>query len=107
MPYIHVKDRKIVDPFIQDLCKVLQKYGISNGAYPGLWNYVITRLLLLGLSPECSQPGYRDINAAIGVLECAKLELYARVARPYEDKKCQKNGDVYMALNTPATGRSR
>ena len=31
----------------------------------------------------------------LGVLECVKLELYRRVAAPYEDKKCQENGDVY------------
>ncbi len=39
--------------------------------------------------------GYASINAAIGVLECAKLELYRRIAAPYEDKKIEQNGDVY------------
>jgi hypothetical protein len=29
---------------------------------------------------------YHHINTAIGALECAKLELYRRVAAPYEDK---------------------
>ena len=32
----------------------------------------------------------------IGVLECAKLELYRRVAAPYEDDKIDENGDVYQ-----------
>jgi len=32
---------------------------------------------------------------AIGALECAKLELYRRVAAPYEDTKIAENGDVY------------
>jgi len=31
----------------------------------------------------------------VGVLECAKMELYRRVAAPYEDKKKEENGDVY------------
>jgi len=35
------------------------------------------------------------INAIIGALECAKLELYRRVAAPYEDDKIAENGDVY------------
>ena len=38
---------------------------------------------------------YSEINSVIGVLECAKMELYRRIAVPYEDKKCEENGDVY------------
>ena len=38
---------------------------------------------------------YFSINEVIGALECAKQEFYRRVAAPYEDKKCQQNGDVY------------
>jgi hypothetical protein len=38
---------------------------------------------------------YALLNELIGVLECAKLELYRRVASPYEDEKIQSNGDVY------------
>jgi hypothetical protein len=56
-------------------------------------NYAITRLCddylnLQGLS-------YFTINEVIGVLECAKLELYRRIAAPYEDQKIIQNGDVY------------
>jgi hypothetical protein len=35
------------------------------------------------------------INDYIGVLECAKLELYRRVVSPYEETKMQQHGDVY------------
>ena len=38
---------------------------------------------------------YTHVNEAVGVLECAKLELYRRVAAPYEDEKIAENGDVY------------
>ena len=38
---------------------------------------------------------YQNLNEVIGVLECVKLELYRRVAAPYEDQKCHDNGDVY------------
>ena len=38
---------------------------------------------------------YDTINALIGVLECAKLELYRRIAAPYEDVKIVANGDVF------------
>ncbi len=39
---------------------------------------------------------YSKINSLIGVLECAKLELYRRVAAPYENDKIDENGDVYQ-----------
>jgi hypothetical protein len=79
MPYIELEDRERID----------------RGADPsnaGELNYQITRLVLsfLGASPR-----YQDFNDAIGVLECAKLELYRRLTAPYEDKKIRENGDVY------------
>jgi hypothetical protein len=39
--------------------------------------------------------GYAEINEVVGVLECCKLELYRRLAAPYEDTKIKENGDVY------------
>jgi hypothetical protein len=38
---------------------------------------------------------YEHINTVIGALECAKLELYRRIAAPYENRKWDANGDVY------------
>lgn len=38
---------------------------------------------------------YQTLNDIIGALEGAKLELYRRVAAPYEDTKIEQNGDVY------------
>ena len=60
---------------------------------PGELNFVITELI----SDYTERKGlsYEAINEVIGVLECAKQEFYARVARPYEDAKCKTNGDVY------------
>lgn len=39
---------------------------------------------------------YNTINEVIGALECAKLELYRRIAVPYEDRKIIENGEVYF-----------
>jgi hypothetical protein len=44
---------------------------------------------------------YAHLNEAVGALECAKLELYRRVAVPYEDEKIKEFGDVYKS-NTGA-----
>ena len=76
MPYI--------EPELRDL------YRPANTA--GELNYVITSLVDAYLKDNVC---YRTLNEAIGVLECAKLELYRRIAAPYEDKKCAENGDVY------------
>ena len=37
---------------------------------------------------------YNVINEVVGVLECAKLELYRQIASPYEDIKKKENGSV-------------
>lgn len=62
---------------------------------PGELNYLITKLVDSFLM--MSGVSYTSLNAAIGVLECAKLELYRRLAAPYEDEKSRINGDVYCA----------
>ena len=59
----------------------------------GSLNYLITNLLIHYINQHGTS--YRTINEAIGVLECAKLELYRRLAAPYEDTKIATNGDVY------------
>ena len=62
----------------------------------GELNYQITCLVDDFISRKKLK--YSEINSAIGVLECAKMELYRRIAVPYEDKKCEENGDVYSNL---------
>ena len=79
MPYVSNPMRKLLDTG-------------SAPINPGELNYLITKLILKYLG---SNPGYTEINEVIGVLECAKLELYRRIAAPYEDEKCRVNGDVY------------
>ena len=67
----------------------------------GELNYVLTRVVDRYLSARAAAEGrtrYAHLNEAIGVLECAKLELYRRVAAPYEDEKCSESGDVYGVL---------
>jgi hypothetical protein len=62
----------------------------------GELNYAITRVVddyLIAQGPM----RYAHLNEAIGALECAKLELYRRLAAPYEDRKRDETGDVYRA----------
>ena len=53
-------------------------------------NYLISTLM-----NAFYERNYADLNAAIGVLECAKMEFYRRVVAPYEDTKIKANGDVF------------
>ncbi len=89
MPYIKQEDRKILNKVLNPLMDVLENHFPNE---PGALNYVITSLIdtmtLGGID-------YSKLNAAIGILECAKLELYRCVAVPYEDQKRELNGDVY------------
>ena len=85
MPYISKSDR---DDLKQKI--VYAGRSIDN---PGELNYLIT--LLVNEYLYNKGKSYTSINEVIGVLECSKLELYRRIASPYEDSKIQQNGDVY------------
>jgi len=74
--------------------------SLEDGRGPtkvGELNYLVTRLLDSYLMTNGLS--YTQINAVIGVLECAKMELYRRIAAPYEDKKSREAGDVYVSIN--------
>lgn len=59
---------------------------------PGRLNYAIN--VLVNRMLDTYGLSYAAINTIIGALECAKLELYRRVAAPYEDTKARLNGEV-------------
>ena len=83
MPYITVEARARLD-----------KGGKPETA--GELNYAITRLV----DDYLIQKGgvrYAHLNEVVGALECAKLELYRRVAAPYENQKLSETGDVYRS----------
>jgi hypothetical protein len=110
MPYIKKEDRELIDEFgdftgMDGLDTFLKKMdalarsgiignrGEDMMKHPGTLNYIITRLVVWYLGKN---PNYERYNAAIGALECAKQELYRRQIAPYEDEKCEENGDVYQ-----------
>ncbi len=87
MPYIKAAKRTKYDVILRELIDILK--ALPPEEIDGELNYVITRLL-----KEIYPLKYFHINKAIGVLECAKLEYYRRVAAPYEDLKIKDSGDV-------------
>lgn len=88
MPYIPLKARI---PIGKGLHVLLDKCFSGRAATDGELNYMITRIVHWFLGDE---PNYSKYNAAIGVLESAKLELYRRKVSEYEDQKIEENGDL-------------
>lgn len=89
MPYIKQEQRPEFSP---------NAYGVPKAETEGQLNYQITELVSSFLSdpePPFTRKNYAKFNAAIGALECAKLELYRRLVAPYENDKIEENGDVY------------
>jgi hypothetical protein len=80
MPYISKSDRDRLNS------------GLA-ATEPGELNYIITNEIVNYIRTKGLS--YATINEIVGVLECAKLELYRRVLTPYEDQKMKDNGDVY------------
>ena len=72
----------------------------------GELNYLITSLCIATMRDwgheACAEGGvapmdlisYASINAVIGALECAKLELYRRLGSELEDNAIARNGDL-------------
>jgi hypothetical protein len=82
MPYIHRNDREYLDPDSE-----------ARPTTPGELNFQVTSLVNDFIADHGLS--YETLNEAIGVLECAKQELYRRLGAPYEDLKMRENGDVY------------
>ena len=91
MPYIDIEKRDFLEHSLQNLCVRILAHDDADIA--GVLNYSISMILNEIIKERGLK--YAHLNELIGVLECAKLELYRRVAAPYEDEKANHNGDVY------------
>lgn len=87
MPYIKPESRVKYEKVLDELIGILK--SLPADEVDGELNYVVTKIL-----KQIYPVRYFQINKAIGVLECVKLEFYRRVAAPYEDKKIKESGDV-------------
>jgi len=93
MPYITQDDR---DRIINKGFGAAENFDIINIGEinaPGELNYAFTEMMINYLNRK--GVSYTNMNEVIGVLECAKLEIYRRMTGPYEDTKIEENGDVY------------
>lgn len=90
MPYIEKKSRVALDKDIDNLVGYVRETDTVDGEA----NYIITRIVAGLFKPEGGKWRYYAIARAMGCFVCAALEFYFRVARGYEDKAIEKNGDV-------------
>jgi len=90
MPYIAEEKRMMLEHALATLAAGIIVEDPKEQA--GVLNYCISSIINEVLK---TRKNYHAINEMIGVLECAKLELYRRVASPYEDEKIESNGDVF------------
>jgi len=95
MPYIKNRERDYLEPHIEKLVNsiVIDELQSAPGI-EGTLNFAITSILLRTYQKLHGDPRYKHINGIVGILECAKQEMYRRVAGPYEDVASIKNGDL-------------
>ena len=79
-------------PYIEPSRRALLRPVMSPASDAGGLNFQITAIIG---EYWRNREHYQAINDVLGALEGAKLEFYARVARPYEDAKIREHGDVY------------
>ena len=91
MPYITSEKRIVLEESIAAVINTLRELESDDplNNFEGNLNYLITTILMRSYADS-----YRDVNDAIGVLECIKLEYYRKRAAPYEDLKELLNGKV-------------
>ena len=92
MPYIVERKRRELDPVVEDLITRLRGLQLDDPEdnIEGNLNYVFSTIL-----SRLYNGGYKDINAAMGLLSSIQAEYYRKHAAPYEDQKEYDNGTVY------------
>ena len=90
MPYI-IPSRR-ADFF--KLESMLTQTRIDNA---GELNYLLTQCFLRYIAEHGLR--YQSINDCLGAAQGACLEMYRRIATPYEQGKCDEQGDVYNVFD--------
>ena len=85
MPYIAKSQKEKID-------KGLIALNLSEFKDAGSLNYAVHKLIAQYFSQN--EQDYQSFNDVIGVLDCAKMEIYRRLIAEYEEKKILQNGDV-------------
>lgn len=85
MPYIKQKDRTKFEQIVEAL-------KFASPQTPGELNYLFSMIAAGYVASKGLN--YQNVNDVVGALEGAKLEIYRRIASPYEDRAIKRNGDL-------------
>jgi hypothetical protein len=92
MPYISQPQRAVLDKALTSLATIIEMEARNDyRTLPGLLNYAITRLML----DTIPEKRYWAIAMIDGVLNNVSKEWYRKYAVPYENLKCQLEGDLF------------
>lgn len=89
MPYIQQKARD----------ELINRPEDRKIATAGELNFMLSRVIETYL--DGNGRSYQSYNDIVGALDCLKMEVYARMVRPYEDEKIRQNGDVFKFVKSP------
>ncbi len=84
MPYITKSERKILDPRIEEIGKLIQ--------HEGQLNYIFFKLAIYYMNLFSWK--YATLNTIKGVFSCCSDEFTRRFIEGYEDRKRKENGDI-------------
>ena len=82
----------MVDP-LTDLIDAIFTNEANGVGVAGQVNFIIS--VLVNSLWQGTKANYAGLNELMGAIECAKLEIYRRLAGPYEEKAAKRNGDVF------------
>ena len=85
MPYIAKSQKEKVE-------KGLAPIQFAEMPDAGCLNFAVHQLISQYILQN--KEGYQTYNDIVGVLDCAKMEIYRRLVSDYEDRKIVQNGDV-------------
>lgn len=102
MPYIVQEKRDVLDSAIEELHHLLVELETDDehNNMEGNLNYIVSRLLMMVYGNR-DTTRYAQVNDAMGMMLCAALEYYRKVAAPYEDQKEFENGAVETFKSDP------
>ncbi len=81
MPYIEQGKRWLLDKVVSMMNDLVD--------IDGSLNYV-----LFAFCKRSIKPSYNNYRNFCGELRCCATEIERRLLGPYEDKKCEENGDI-------------
>lgn len=109
MPYITQKERRPLNPVIQELFNRCMKGTVDPAEVKGRINFCITKLVHLWtieymriISSKVKK--YKILNDAWGIISGAAEEFYMAVVLPYEKLKQSENGAISQ-LDATADGQ--